>query len=262
MQANPAQKRVITRDDAREVIRNQRRMFAKAKRAELQYGRQLRGVAHQVSRIVRGYATDPKADDLINEALKRYAQVIQPWARATAAKMLADVARRDRAAWAEQSKLAGRELHREIVDTPVGDLLHALLEEQVTYITSLPLDEAERVHEWTLKGLEDSGRAAEVSNQIMRTGEVTKGRANLIARTEVARTASALTQARATHIGSEGYIWRTSGDSDVRPEHRKLNGKFFRWDDPPRAGTNGMKYHAGQGPNCRCYPEVVIPDDL
>jgi uncharacterized protein with gpF-like domain len=38
-----------------------------------------------------------------------------------------------------------------------------------------------------------------------------------------------------------------------------MEGKFVTWDDPPT--LDGMKGHAGQFPNCRCYPEPVIPED-
>ena len=61
---------------------------------------------------------------------------------------------------------------------------------------------------------------------IMAIGGTTKARANTIARTEVSRASTMFTQARAEAIGSDGYIWRSSEDSDVRDEHKELNGKL------------------------------------
>jgi SPP1 gp7 family putative phage head morphogenesis protein len=136
--------------------------------------------------------------------------------------------------------------------------MRRLLDEQVTLIKSIPLDAAKRVHRLTLEGIENSGRASEVAKEIMRSGEVAKSRATLIARTETSRTATVLTQARAEHIGSDGYVWRTSGDSDVRPSHRRMNGKFVPWNHPPT--LDNLTGHAGALPNCRCYPEPVIPE--
>jgi SPP1 gp7 family putative phage head morphogenesis protein len=115
------------------------------------------------------------------------------------------------------------------------------------------------VHELTLRGLENSSRASEIVAEIKRTGDVSIGRAKLIARTETSRTASVMTQARAQRIGSTGYIWRTAHDSDVRGSHKHMNGEFVRWDSPPT--LDDMTGHAGCLPNCRCYPEPVIPDD-
>lgn len=162
-------------------------------------------------------------------------------------------------AWADLASEMSRELRKEIQTAPTGQLFQALLNEQVTLIKSIPLDAAQRVHDLTIKGLEDSTRASEIAKEIERSGEVATSRANLIARTEVARTASTLTQSRAEHVGSEGYIWRTSGDSDVRHSHKQMNGKFVRWDSPPTL-SDGTTTHAGQIYNCRCYPEPVLPE--
>ena len=67
----------------------------------------------------------------------------------------------------------------------------------------------------------------------------------MIAKTEVARTASALTMARATHIGATHYYWRTSSDADVRKSHKKMNGKIIEWANPPKVDENVEPYHAG-----------------
>ncbi|WP_233496782.1 phage minor head protein [Dyella sp. AtDHG13] len=175
--------------------------------------------------------------------------------------MLVEVDVRDRMAWAELAGEMSRELRREIQTAPTGELFQALLNEQVTLIKSIPLDAAQRVHELTIKGLEDSTRASEIAKEIGRSGEVATSRANLIAQTEVSRTASTLTEARAVHIGSPGYFWRTSHDSDVRPDHKVLDGKFIPWNQPPIADRRtGRRAHAGCIYGCRCYPEPVLPE--
>ena len=151
-----------------------------------------------------------------------------------------------------------RALQQEIAHAPTGEIMRALLAEQVTLIKSIPLDAAQRVHDWTLVGIEDGTRAREVAAQILRTNEVSANRAMLIARTETARTSSKLTESRARHVGSEGYIWRTSRDSDVRDSHREMEGKYVRWDSPPT--LDKLVGHAGCLPNCRCFPEPIIGD--
>ncbi|NSX05080.1 phage head morphogenesis protein [Cupriavidus gilardii] len=210
--------------------------------------------------LVNGFPPgDPSAAPTIEQLLRRYAEALTPWAEATAARMLAEVNRRDEQAWMAQAKEMSRALQQEIRSAPTGATMRALMAEQVGLIRSIPIEAAERVHKLTIEGLENSSRASEISKAIQASGEVAKSRADLIARTEVARTASALTEARALHVGSPGYIWKTSGDSDVRDSHRKMNGQFVRWDDPPT--LDGMTGHAGQFPNCRCWCEVVVPED-
>lgn len=171
--------------------------------------------------------------------------------------MIAEVARRDELAWAAIAKTMARALRQEIQSAPTGQLLRGYLDEQVHLITSLPLEAAQKVHEMTLAGQLTGERASTIAQRILNIGDVTASRARLIARTEVGRTASGLTQARAAHVGSEGYTWRTVHDHDVRPSHRKMEGKYVRWDAPPT--LDGLTGHAGALPNCRCYPEPIVP---
>lgn len=202
---------------------------------------------------------DAEALPTITRMLEHYSDALSDWAVRTSTKMLENVNQRDMQGWLELASEMSVALKDEIRGAPTGQLFKSLLDEQVELIKSLPRDAAKRVHELTIKGLEDSTRAKEIAKEIARSGEVTASRANLIARTEVARAASTLTQARAEHIGSTGYIWRTSRDSDVRHSHKQMEGKFVRWDSPPTL-SDGTTTHAGQIYNCRCYPEPVIPE--
>lgn len=206
---------------------------------------------------------DPAYAPTIEQLLRRYAEALTPWAEATAARLLADLNRRDEQAWMQQAADMSRALRDELRNAPTGETMRALMAEQVTLIKSIPLDAAERVHRLTIEGLEDSTRASEISKMIQESGEVAKSRADLIARTEVSRASTALTEARARGIGSTHYIWRTSSDSDVRPGHKAMEGKICSWDEPPEVDENGrvMNFHPGQIWNCRCWPEPIISED-
>lgn len=251
-----------TYDRARKETSAERRKFASVRKAEAHYAAQLRSIANQCGVIIRGLTPEGGVPDpgVVENALRRYAEIIRPWAKSVGTRMLADVSRRDEAVWKSLSKDMSRALGEEIQRAPTGEALRRLLDEQITLITSIPLKAAERAHKLALETRTSGARYGTIVEQIMRSGHVARSRATLIARTEVARTASGLTQARATYLGSEGYIWRTSEDSDVRRSHKKMAGKFVRWDRPPT--TDGLVGHAGQLPNCRCYPEPVIPDQI
>jgi SPP1 gp7 family putative phage head morphogenesis protein len=230
---------------------------------EARYATELRKIARQVGLIIQGWTPDNAAFDLsqlpsLRNVLERYALAITPWARATAGRILHEIAIRERRSWGEHAKAMSRSLRDELMNAPTGQALQDFLRENVRLITSLPTEAGQRVHDLTLKGLEDSRRASEVAREIMRSGEVTQSRANTIARTEVSRTASGLVMVRAQHVGSEAYTWRTSRDSDVRPSHRTMQGRVVYWNDPPT--LDGLTGHAGMLPNCRCYPEPILPE--
>lgn len=174
--------------------------------------------------------------------------------------MLADVSRRNEQQWRAHAKDMGRALWTELQQAPTGMVMQALMDEQVELITSLPKKAAQRVHDLSTQALVDGRRSTDVMADILDTGKVTEARARLIARTEVSRAQCNLTQARAMFAGSEGYVWRTSRDGDVRDTHKVMEGRYVRWDTPPKTDKNLDPYHAGCGPNCRCWAEPVLPD--
>lgn len=239
-----------------------RERFKRAHRAEKGFARQLKAVAKQVGAIVKGFAPSGYVSDwpVLNDALKKYSDLLRPWATAITARMIAEVSRRDETSWNELGRSMGQELKREIRSAPTGIQMREKLEESVGLITSLPLEAAQRVHKLTLQGILNGTRARETAKEILRTGEVTQSRAMLIARTETTRTATALVEARALHVGSLEYIWRTAHDSDVRQLHKDLEGTVHRWSEPPVAGENGERAHPGSIYNCRCWPEPILPD--
>ena len=53
--------------------------------------------------------------------------------------------------------------------------------------------------------------------------------------------------------GFEYYVWVTKGDSRVRPDHARLEGRICSWNDPPLADSRYNIYaHPGQTWGCRC----------
>lgn len=234
----------------------------RARQTEARYARQLRKIAYAVADIVRAF---PEGDLLswpdLQAALQKYSKIIGPWAEKASLTMLAEVNRHDLAGWTELSKEMRRGLIDEIKNAPTGAAMRALLERQVSLITSLPIEAGERVHKWVLEGIADGTRAAEVSRAIQATSDVTAARATTIALTETSRAATTLVQVRAEHVGSTQFVWTTSGDSSVRPSHRALNGKAFLWSDPPVCDPPNYRALPGCIWRCRCYPFPILADE-
>lgn len=238
--------------------------FARAHRAELYYIRQLRSVARHVGDIIRNFPLgNPHAVQQVVEYLNRYSYLIRPWALAAAERMVTEVSQRDRAAWIKTSKRIGVGLRQEIDDAPIGDEVRRILADQVHLITSIPRDAAEDVQktalEYVVSGRRYREMIPEIESQIhAHLAHKARSRATLIARTETAKAVSSIRQARSQSIGVTHYIWQTANDADVRPAHKKLQGTVQAWDNPPVAEANGERHHPGMFPNCRCFAEPIL----
>lgn len=98
-----------------------------------------------------------------------------------------------------------------------------------------------------------SGRSwRDVAPELQARFEISKRHARLIARDQVGKLYTDITQARQEEAGVTEYIWRTARDPRVRDDHRSREGKTFSWSNPPSGD------HPGQAILCRCYAEPVL----
>lgn len=222
--------------------------------AERTYERQLVSAVKQVQQIIIS-GLPPQA---IQDQLRRYAEIITPWTRQCAANMVIGVNRKSVKTWRGVAGRAGIDMRRLIASPGIGSAVREAIDNNVKLIQQLIFDETDRVaklaRESLIKGTRAEALAAEIAD-ISSVGSL--GRARVIAHTEISKAGTALTKARAESIGSKGYIWRTTRDGDTRESHRAMEGQFVPWGKPPK--LDGMTGHAGEFPNCRCYPEPVIP---
>lgn len=172
--------------------------------------------------------------------------------------------------WREAAKKAtkGKFLYRLLMDElkqGTGQIIQKQVMENVLLIKTLPNDVAQKVvsdiAENALKGAR-----AESTEKIIKdkTDQHARASARLIARTETAKTMSALTKARCEQLGLRWYIWRTALDGTrVRLSHRIMEGVLVNWNNPPApeelvGEKSAGHYHAGNIWNCRCYSEPVL----
>ncbi len=166
-----------------------------------------------------------------------------------------------RTEWRAQVKAA---VGVDLTDDPdVAPKLLAFRRENVRLIRSLAREKADRV----ASILSDAGsgtRVETIAKRIREETDATPQRAALIARDQVLKLNAEVTQARHEAAGLDSYIWRTSRDERVRKEHRELEGRRFRYDDPPVVSRSGDRANPGEWFRCRCIAEPLIEglDDL
>lgn len=138
------------------------------------------------------------------------------------------------------------------VEPGIGDLLASFTRENVRLITNLGESTLDEIEGRVLSGFRRGRRHEEIAAEIRGRLGISRNRARLIARDQIASLNGELTHLRHAEMGVEEYIWRATGDDRVRPEHEENDGRRFRWDDPPPTG------HPGEDVLCRCVAEPVL----
>jgi SPP1 gp7 family putative phage head morphogenesis protein len=93
---------------------------------------------------------------------------------------------------------------------------------------------------------------------------VSMNKAKFIARQETSLLMTKLKEMRYTSSGVDSYRWVCVAGSkahQVRPSHKVLDGKIFRWDDPPQTSSQNEPIrhnNPGQDFNCRCAATPII----
>lgn len=205
----------------------------------------------------------PALDDALIKRLVRIIQklVTDAIRRKDLVKTLVEVARRT-------DKVAAENLVRQVralrgIDPAPPDPRKAKLsdvfrEEQVNLIRSLAEDKLHRV-----RRVLDEHRGARVQDVAKRLREETgasRSKAELIARDQVMKLNAVVTWERHTAAGITEYEWSTSGDERVRPGHARLNGKRFKYAEPPVVDESGRTANPGEDYQCRCIAVPLIPD--
>ena len=109
-----------------------------------------------------------------------------------------------------------------------------------------------------LKNTRQGIRAEGLVEIIQKQFGVSERKALFLAKQETSLLMSKYRETRYKEVGLNEYIWSTSQDSRVRPDHRKLNRKSFSFDSPPVVNEKGDKKNPGEDFGCRCVPKAII----
>jgi SPP1 gp7 family putative phage head morphogenesis protein len=125
-------------------------------------------------------------------------------------------------------------------------LITALGQDQVDRLREV-LEEAPDLNVKSLRGL------------IEKRVDVTRSKADMLARDQTLKLNAAINRDRMAAAGIDSYVWRTSRDERVRESHKDLEGKRFKFEDPPVSNDAGDENNPGEDYQCRCTAEPVIP---
>lgn len=135
--------------------------------------------------------------------------------------------------------------------------------EHVAKIKNIAPEARERIAGYLEEVGERGMRVETLRKRLQEVEGMSYRRARLVARDSVLTANAQLTKARHKAAGIEEYEWLTMGAGmNVRDHHAALNGKRFRYDDPPMGGGTGPndRGNPGDGIGCRCQAIPVIPE--
>lgn len=92
--------------------------------------------------------------------------------------------------------------------------------------------------------------------------DVTKRHARMIARDQIGKLNAEITRSQQKDAGVSEYIWSSVQDERVRDRHAYLNGKRFKWGEPPVVDEKtGRCAEPGEDYQCRCVALPVFDID-
>lgn len=136
-------------------------------------------------------------------------------------------------------------------DSVLKEAVDEAVAANIALINSIPQQYLDRVEQAVMASLQAGTLNATLADDLTKIEGVTKSRAKLIARDQLGKINSRLSQIRQQSLGVTHYFWSTSHDERVRKRHRNWDGDRIAWDTPTIDG------HPGQAIQCRC---TAIPD--
>ena len=136
-------------------------------------------------------------------------------------------------------------------------ILEQWIRENLDLISTIPKELTAKLESTIMDGFAAGASVRDIAEDVERICKTNKSRARFIARDQIGKLQSRISQHQQEDAGVEEYVWSTSQDSRVRDSHRRLNRKKFRWDDPPVVDPKtGRRCHPGEDYGCRC---VALP---
>jgi len=106
-------------------------------------------------------------------------------------------------------------------------------------------------------------RASALVDMIESENEVSHRKAVFLAKQETSLLVSKYRQERYEDIGVTHYKWSTSRDSRTRHDHKILDQKIFRFDDPPIVDqATGRRGNPGTDYGCRCIAIPILQEEM
>lgn len=157
----------------------------------------------------------------------------------------------------------GVDINAIIANENLEDFIELKTLENAQLIKSVPNNAIEDIRRIVINGYSNGIRAEEIERQIRGRSpnsvfNKVNNRISTIARTEVAKLNSQITNKRLLNIGVTKARWDATMDSATRESHKDRDGKIFDIEKGLYSSKDGKWLHTGQDYNCRCVSRPII----
>ncbi|MGI4775356.1 MAG: phage head morphogenesis protein [Janthinobacterium lividum] len=143
--------------------------------------------------------------------------------------------------------------------------------ENAQLIRSIPNQILDKLSNMVCEAVRNGNSLQYLGKNLERTLDISRNRAKIIARDQVAKLNGTLTKYRNLNLGITEYKWLTSGDERVRHSHDVLRDKICSWQTPEkyrnniqdklwkkRSSIKGVELHPGLDIMCRCTSIAIL----
>lgn len=158
-------------------------------------------------------------------------------------------------------KMVGDALaHTELSDEAKADLEKKYTDNLKPHIKKFAADTIRELRESVEANSLEGYRFDHLVERFQTRYEVSRSKAEFLASNETSRYVSQHRESMLSEAGVDEYIWMTAGDSRVREDHRKLNGRRFKFSEPPIVDeATGERANPGMFYRCRCLASPILP---
>ena len=131
-----------------------------------------------------------------------------------------------------------------------SSLLDSFIAEHLKLIKGLQHEHRDKIGLAIGRGMRQGHLHKEIAKNIRQLTDMSKRRAQLIARSAPLQYSGEITRHYQMSAGITSYVWQSSRDERVRDSHRRYDGEIFNWDSAgprPRSEVN-----------CRCDAVPIL----
>lgn len=220
----------------------------------------LQGVINETrTAILPSYAPEKLVRDADSSTFTRLRQLtaaLGATATQTVENILGLEAGRHTETWkANVRRVVGVDIAAVVSQEDLTEYLRQAAARNASLITSLGDDVLKRVEQTVLTSSINGASVKSLRALLVEQFGIVGRRADIIARDQTAKMVSDLNRIRQEQAGITTYSWATSQDERVRPLHRSLEGKVYKWGEPTGAEGGAPP---GQPVLCRCTARAII----